>query len=202
MNSMRNIDILIIGCGISGAVLAERYASVGKRVLVLERRNHIGGNCYDYVDENDILVSKYGAHLFHTNDESVWEYVNRFASWFPWEHKVLARVGEKTVPIPVNIDTVNTLFGESIQGEEEMRQWLEKNRTPYKNPKNGEEAVLNRVGLVLYEKMFKHYTKKQWDKYPAELDASVLERIPVRLNDDDRYFSDTFQALPAGGFPK
>nr|MBI1232083.1 UDP-galactopyranose mutase [Cytophagales bacterium] len=199
---MRNFDILIIGCGISGAVLAERYASVGKRVLVLERRNHIGGNCYDYVDENGILVSKYGAHLFHTNDESVWEYVNRFASWYPWEHKVLARVGEKTVPIPVNIDTVNMLFGKSIQGEEEMSQWLEKNRIPFKNPKNGEEAVLNRVGLELYEKMFKHYTKKQWDKFPAELDASVLERIPVRLNHDDRYFSDTFQALPAGGYTK
>lgn len=197
---MKNIDILIIGAGISGSVLAERYAAIGKKVLIIEKRNHIAGNCYDYIDENGILVSKYGAHLFHTNDESVWEYVNKFSEWYPWEHKVVARVDDKTVPIPVNITTVNTLFGTNIASEEEMKNWLEENRLPIEKPLNGEEAVLNRVGPVLYEKMFKHYTKKQWDKYPAELDASVLDRIPVRSNYDDRYFSDTYQALPKGGY--
>lgn len=197
---MKPIDILIIGAGISGSVLAERYASIGKKVLIIEKRNHIAGNCYDYVDENGILVSKYGAHLFHTNEESVWKYVNKFSDWYPWEHKVVARVDDKTVPIPVNITTVNQLFGSSITTEEEMKNWLESNRTPIDKPSNGEEAVLNRVGPVLYEKMFKHYTKKQWDKYPAELDASVLDRIPVRTNYDDRYFSDSFQALPTGGY--
>jgi UDP-galactopyranose mutase len=197
---MNNIDILIIGCGISGAVLAERYASVGKKVLVIERRGHIGGNCYDFIDENGILVSKYGAHLFHTNDEEVWDYVCQFAEWYPWEHKVIARVEGKTVPIPVNIDTVNILFDENIETEAEMRDWLENNRIPFDKPANGEEAVLNRMGPDLYEKMFKFYTKKQWDKFPAELDASVLDRIPVRYNHDDRYFSDTYQALPKGGY--
>lgn len=197
---MKHIDILIIGAGISGAVLAERYASIGKKVLIIEKRNHIAGNCYDYIDENGILVSKYGAHLFHTNEESVWKYVNQFSEWYPFEHKVIARVDDKTVPIPVNITTVNELFGTTISSEEEMKNWLEENRTPIETPANGEEAVLNRVGKVLYEKMFKHYTKKQWDKYPAELDASVLDRIPVRYNYDDRYFSDTFQALPKGGY--
>lgn len=197
---MKTIDILIIGAGISGAVLAERYANKGKKVLILEKRNHIAGNCYDYVDENGILVSKYGAHLFHTNNEMVWKYVNRFSEWYPWEHKVIARVDEKTVPIPVNITTVNTMFDTSISTEEEMNNWLEENRIPFSNPSNGEEAVLNRVGQVLYEKMFKYYTKKQWDKYPAELNASVLERIPVRNNYDDRYFSDSYQALPKGGY--
>lgn len=197
---MKPIDILIIGAGISGSVLAERYASIGKKVLIIEKRNHIAGNCYDYVDENGILVSKYGAHLFHTNEESVWKYVNKFSDWYSWEHKVVARVDDKTVPIPVNITTVNQLFGSSITTEEEMKHWLESNRTPIDKPSNGEEAVLNRVGPVLYEKMFKHYTKKQWDKYPAELDASVLDRIPVRTNYDDRYFSDSFQALPTGGY--
>jgi len=197
---MKHIDILIIGAGISGAVLAERYASIGKKVLIIEKRNHIAGNCYDYIDENGILVSKYGAHLFHTNEESVWKYVNQFSEWYPFEHKVIARVDDKTVPIPVNITTVNELFGTTISSEEEMKNWLEENRTPIEKPANGEEAVLNRVGTVLYEKMFKHYTKKQWDKYPAELDASVLDRIPVRYNYDDRYFSDTFQALPKGGY--
>ncbi|GAA3754716.1 UDP-galactopyranose mutase [Flavobacterium ginsengiterrae] len=197
---MKNIDILIIGAGISGCVLAERYASIGRKVLVIEKRNHIGGNCYDFIDENGILVSKYGAHLFHTCDESVWRYVNRFSDWYPWEHKVIAKVDGKNVPIPVNITTVNELFNLNLTGEEEMQTWLEENRTPIAEPSNGEEAVLNRVGNLLYEKMFKHYTKKQWDKYPAELDASVLERIPVRTNFDDRYFSDPCQALPDGGY--
>ncbi|WP_456314405.1 UDP-galactopyranose mutase [Pseudomonas shirazensis] len=197
---MKDIDILIIGAGISGSVLAERYANIGKKVLIIEKRNHIAGNCYDYIDENGILVSKYGAHLFHTNEESVWKYVNQFSEWYPWEHKVVARVDTKTVPIPVNITTVNELFDAKITNEEEMKEWLEKHRSPIATPSNGEEAVLSRVGPHLYEKMFKHYTKKQWDKYPSELDASVLERIPVRTNYDDRYFSDVYQALPKGGY--
>lgn len=197
---MKQIDILIIGAGISGSVLAERYASMGKKVLIIEKRNHIAGNCYDYIDDNKILVSKYGAHLFHTNDKEVWEYVNQFSKWYSWEHKVVARVDDKTVPIPVNITTVNELFSTTISSQDEMKNWLDQNRTPIETPANGEEAVLNRVGPVLYEKMFKHYTKKQWDKYPAELDASVLDRIPVRYNYDDRYFSDTYQALPQGGY--
>ena len=197
---MKQIDILIIGAGISGAVLAERYAALGKKVLIIEKRNHIAGNCYDYYDENGILVSKYGAHLFHTNEEDVWEYVNRFADWYPWEHKVIARVEGKTVPIPVNITTVNTLFDTTIDNEESMKSWLDENRIVIEKPANGEEAVLNRVGPELYDKMFKHYTKKQWDKFPAELDASVLDRIPVRHNYDDRYFSDKYQALPKGGY--
>ncbi|MBA5245691.1 UDP-galactopyranose mutase [Marnyiella aurantia] len=196
------VDILIIGAGISGATLAERYANAGKKVLIIEKRDHIAGNCYDHYDQNGILVSKYGAHLFHTNDDEVWEYVNRFAEWYPWEHRVIARVDGKTVPIPVNISTVNILFDEKLETEDDMKQWLEQNRISFDQPTNGEEAVLNRVGPVLYDKMFKHYTKKQWDKYPAELHASVLERIPVRSNYDDRYFSDKYQALPKGGYTK
>ncbi len=199
---MKNYDIVIVGAGISGAVLAQHYAEIGKKVLIVEKRNHIAGNCYDYVDENGILVSKYGAHLFHTNEEDVWEYVNRFSEWYPWEHKVIARVDSKTVPIPVNITTVNELFGLNIQTEAEMKQWLEQNREPIENPKDGREAVIGKVGTELYEKMFRHYTKKQWDKYPEELHASVLERIPVRTNFDDRYFSDKYQALPKGGYTR
>jgi UDP-galactopyranose mutase len=197
---MKTYDIVIIGAGISGAVLAERYASLGRKILVLEKRDHIGGNCYDYYNKDGILVSKYGAHLFHTNFEDVWKYVHRFSEWFPYEHKVLAKVDGKLVPIPVNINTVNILFGLNIRTEKEMEQWLETVVVKNDNPKNGEEAALARVGKVLYEKMFKFYTKKQWDKWPSELDRSVLERIPVRTNFDDRYFSDVHQALPTGGY--
>lgn len=197
---MTKADIVIIGAGISGAVLAQQYAEIGKKVLIIEKRNHIAGNCYDHLDENGILVSKYGAHLFHTNDEQVWEYVNRYSNWYNWEHKVVAKVDGTLLPIPVNITTVNKIFGLNISSEAEMKKWLDDNREPYLNPGNGEEAVLNKVGAVLYEKMFRHYTKKQWDKYPEELDASVLDRIPVRTNYDDRYFSDTYQALPVGGY--
>jgi UDP-galactopyranose mutase len=195
-------DIVVIGAGISGSVLAERYAQSGKKVLVIEKRDHIAGNCYDFIDENGILVSKYGAHLFHTNEEDVWQYVNRFAKWYKWEHKVLAKVDGQLVPIPVNITTVNKLFNLKLKTEEEMKAWLAKNRPEILEPGNGKEAALAKVGPVLYEKMFRHYTKKQWDKYPEELDASVLNRIPVRTNHDDRYFSDKYQALPVGGYTK
>jgi UDP-galactopyranose mutase len=201
-SKMMNEEIVIIGAGISGAVLAERFATEGKKVAVIEKRDHIGGNCYDYIDGNGILVSKYGAHIFHTNDEEVWEYVNRFANWYPWKHKVIARVDDYTVPVPVNIDTVNRLFGLNISTEDEMKDWLQKNRVPIEAPSNGEEAALSKVGPHLFEKLFKHYTKKQWDKYPHELDAEVLDRIPVRTDWNDNYFSDKYQALPAGGYTR
>lgn len=195
-------DIVIVGAGISGATLAERYANIGKNVIVIEKRNHIGGNCYDFQNEVGILVSKYGAHLFHTEFKDVWEYVNRFSDWYPYEHRVLARVDGQLVPIPVNITTVNTLLGLNIRNEAEMTEWLRSVQVANPHPRNGQEAALARVGPVLYEKMFRNYTKKQWDKYPEELDASVLNRIPVRANFDDRYFSDTYQALPRHGYTR
>jgi UDP-galactopyranose mutase len=195
-----NAEIIIIGAGISGATLAERYASVGKKVLILEKRDHIGGNCYDYYNEAGILISKYGAHLFHTNDQEVWSYVKRFADWYKYEHRVLAKVDNQLVPIPVNITTVNMLFNLNLRTEIEMQRWLNSQTIKNDEPQNGREAALARVGPILYEKMFKNYTKKQWDKYPEELDASVLNRIPVRTNFDDRYFSDKYQYLPSGGY--
>ncbi len=196
----KKYHIICIGAGISGATLARKYAEVGKNVLVIEKRDHIGGNCYDFYNEHGILVSKYGAHLFHTNYEDVWKFINRFANWYSYEHRVVAQVDGQLVPIPVNITTVNKLFGLTIENETEMQAWLDTNQVQKKTPRNGKEAALARVGPVLYEKMFKHYTKKQWDKYPEELDASVLQRIPVRNNFDDRYFSDKYQALPQGGY--
>jgi UDP-galactopyranose mutase len=195
-------DIIVIGAGISGSVLAERYANLGKKVLILEKRDHIGGNCYDYYNEAGILVAKYGPHIFHTNDEQVWEYVNRFSKWQPYEHRVVAKVDGQLVPVPVNITTVNNLFGLKLKTEGQMKKWLASHQVANDAPRNGKEAALARVGPILYEKIFKNYTKKQWDKLPEELDASVLNRIPVRTTFDDRFFTDTYQALPAEGYTK
>lgn len=199
---MGQYDVIVIGAGISGAVIAERYASRDKKVLVIEKRNHIGGNCFDYYNEDGILVSKYGAHIFHTNFEDVWKYVNQFSEFNSYVHRVLTVVEKKLVPVPVNITTVNSIFGLSIQNELEMDAWLARNQVQCTNPKNSKEAAISRVGTILYKKMFENYTKKQWNKFPEEMDASVLSRIPVRNNFDDRYFTDKYQALPVGGYTK
>jgi len=207
----KKVDLLIVGCGLSGAVIAERCSKeLGMTSLMLDVRDHIGGNCYDYVEGHGLRASKYGAHLFHTKFERVWDYVNEFSEWIPFDHRVKGLVPDESgvkqlVPIPPTQETVNTLFGESISSEEQMSAWYEKVRQLPEggaDPANGEEAALSRVGPKLYEKIFKHYTKKQWDKYPAELDASVLMRLPCRTSTDDRYFSDQWQALPKRGYTR
>lgn len=204
------VDVLIVGAGLSGATLAERLSSkLGLSSLIVDKRDHLGGNCFDYVEEHGIRVSKYGAHLFHTKYERVWEYVTQFSEWMPYEHQVRGRVldkdgEEQLVPIPPTQATVNALLKENITSDEEMQRWYDSQRVapPGGEPSNGEEAALARVGPVLYEKIFKHYTKKQWDKYPAELDASVLSRLPCRTSRDERYFGDDWQALPTRGYTR
>jgi len=194
-------DIVIVGAGITGCTLAERLASVmGKRVLVLEKRPHIGGNCYDFVDEAGIMVPRYGPHFFHTDNAAVWDYLSGFTAWRPYEHQVLSWVDDKFVPVPVNIDTVNLLCGLDIRDEKEMEAWLNDNTVSIEDPANSEESALARVGPLLYEKLFKNYTIKQWSLHPRELDAAVMDRIPVRTNRDDRYFNDAFQAMPERGY--
>ena len=199
---LNNYDIIVVGCGLSGVVIAERFSQLqNKKVLIIDKRNHIGGNCYDYYDEKtNILMNKYGAHLFHTNDEKVFEYINKFSKWEKWEHKVLGLIDNQHLPIPPNITTVNKLFNLEIKSEEEMNEWLTKNQVKYDNITNGEEMAKSRVGEILYEKIFKHYTYKQWKKYPNELAPEVLARIPVRNTFDDRYFSDNYQVLPEKGY--
>jgi len=206
-------DVVVVGCGLSGAAIAERCSrALGMKVLILERRDHVGGNCYDYVDEkSDIRCSKYGAHLFHTKHQRVWEYVKKFSEWTPYEHRVRGRArasdGEmRLVPIPPTRETVNALFEDAdVTNDAEMEAWYDAERIQPASggaPANGEEAALARVGPRLYEAIFKHYTKKQWDKYPEELDASVLTRLPCRTTNDDRYFSDAWQALPRRGYTR
>jgi UDP-galactopyranose mutase len=205
----KSSDVVVVGAGLSGAVLAEQLASrLSLRVLIIEKREHIAGNCYDFeVDNSGVLMSRYGAHLFHTDDERVWSYVNRFATWNRWEHEVLANVDGSLVPVPVNPTTVNVLAGETLRSEAEMRAWLEKQRSSaglselsHRAPANSEEMAISRVGRTLYEKLFRPYTLKQWEREPSELAPSVLARIPVHTSFDTRYFPDRYQALPANGY--
>ena len=200
---MKNLEkVLIVGAGISGAVCARELAEKGHKCLVIEKRPHIAGNCYDYIDNAGVLVPKYGPHLFHTNDKGVWEYVQRFGEFVPYEHRVLASVDGKIVPVPVNITTVNTLFGENIQDEEGMKDWLSRNTEQIEDPQNSEEVSLKLVGRELYEKIFKNYTIKQWNTDPKNLRPEVMARIPVRFNFEDRYFTDEFQGMPRDGYTR
>jgi len=197
-----NCDFIIVGAGMSGSVLAEQIATkLKKKVLILEKRNHIGGNCYDYIDEQTkIRINKYGAHLFHTKSKKVWTYINKFCDWDRYDHCVISYVDNKFVPIPANIKTVNTLLNENIVDEKDMKIWLKKNQKKYKKIRNSEQMAKSRMGTKLYNLLVKDYTYKQWNKYPSELDPSVTARIPVRTTHDARYFSDKYQALPNKGY--
>jgi UDP-galactopyranose mutase len=180
--------------------VAERMArSFGKRVLVVDRRPHIGGNAYDHPDESGILVHRYGPHIFHTNSEQVFRYLSEFTSWHPYEHRVLASVDGKLVPVPINLDTVNALYGLQLDSDQ-VEGFLASVAEPRTTIRTSEDVVVNRVGRFLYSKLFQNYTLKQWGIDPSQLDAQVTARIPVRTNRDDRYFSDKFQAMPRFGY--
>lgn len=181
--------------------MAERIAHRSRdKVLLVDKRPHVGGNCYDFTNEAGHLIPLYGPHYFHTNDEAVWAYVQRFSEWVPYEHRVKSLVDGKLVPVPVNITTVNQLFGLELSTSDQMQRWLADQVVTIPEPKNSRDSALSRVGPVLYEKMFRDYTKKQWDLFPEELDAQVMNRIPVRTDFDDRYFSDKYQAMPKHGY--
>jgi UDP-galactopyranose mutase len=193
-------DYLVVGAGFAGSVIAERLArKYNKRVLICDRRNHIGGNAYDHYNEAGILVHKYGPHIFHTNSADVFQYLSQFTKWRNYEHRVLAQVDGRLVPIPINLDTVNKLYDLSLT-EDQLEEFFSARAEKKEQVRTSEDAVVARVGRELYEKMFRGYTRKQWGLDPSELDASVTARIPVRTNRDDRYFTDTFQAMPLHGY--
>ncbi|GAB3901307.1 UDP-galactopyranose mutase [Larkinella knui] len=199
---MQHYDFAIVGAGYAGSVLAERLASQsGKKVLVIDKRPHIGGNAYDYYNEDGILIHLYGPHIFHTNSPEVFGYLSNFTEWRPYEHRVLASVEGQLLPIPINLDTVNKLYGKNFTSEE-LSDYFKTVGEPVAEIKTSEDVVVSQVGRDLYEKFFKYYTKKQWGVYPSELDKSVTSRIPTRTNQDDRYFSDEFQSMPLHGFTK
>ena len=195
-------DYCIVGAGFAGSVLAERLArGGGKRVLVVDKRPHIGGNAYDHYDDAGILVHRYGPHIFHTNSRDVFQYLSRFTEWRPYEHRVLASVDGQQVPIPINLDTLNHLYARNMTTRE-AEAYLEEVAEPCEHPRTSEDVVVARVGRELYEKFFRNYTRKQWGLDPSQLDASVTARVPVRTNRDARYFTDTYQAMPKHGYTR
>ncbi len=195
-------DYLIVGAGFAGSILAERLANQsGKKVLICDIRNHIGGNAYDHYNEAGILVHKYGPHIFHTNSRDVFEYLSKFTEWRRYEHRVLASVDGQLVPIPINLDTINKLYGLKLTAFE-LEKFFESVAEPKDTIRTSEDVVVSKVGRELYEKFFRNYTRKQWGIDPSELDKSVTARVPTRTNRDDRYFTDTYQAMPLHGFTR
>ena len=193
-------DYLIVGAGFAGSVLAERLASrCGRKVLVVDRRMHIGGNAYDHYDEAGVLVHRYGPHIFHTNSREVFEYLSQFTEWRPYEHRVLASVDGQLVPFPINVDTVNRLYNLNLSARD-VEDFFASMAEPRETVRTSEDVVVSKVGRDLYLKFFRNYTRKQWDLDPSELDASVIARVPTRSNRDDRYFTDTYQAMPLRGY--
>ena len=195
-------DYLVVGAGFAGSVLAERLArGSGQKVLIVDKRPHLGGNAYDHYDEHGILIHKYGPHIFHTNSRDVFEYLSRFTSWRNYQHRVLASVDGQLVPIPINLDTINRLYGTSFDSLR-LKQYFESVAERREPIRTSEDVIVSKVGRELYEKFFRNYTRKQWGLDPSELDSTVLARIPVRTNRDDRYFTDTYQVMPRHGFSR
>src|ERR1700761_6194769 len=196
-------DYLVVGAGFAGSVAAERLARCyGKKVLVVDRRGHIAGNAYDHYDRAGLLVHRYGPHIFHTNSDQVFQYLSQFTTWRPYEHRVLASVDGKLVPIPINLETVNLLYDLNLASDQEVSAFFAARAEARYPIKTSEDVVVSKVGRDLYEKLFRNYTRKQWGRDPSELDAQVTARIPVRTNRDNRYFTDCYQAMPKHGYTR
>lgn len=195
-------DYLVVGAGFAGSVLAERLARVAnKKVLIIDKRSHIAGNAFDYYNEDGILIHKYGPHIFHTNSKDVFDYLSKFTEWHNYQHKVLASVDGQMVPIPINLTTINSLYGLNLSSAE-VEDFFAARAEDVRQISTSEDVVVSKVGRELYEKFFRGYTRKQWSLDPSELDASVTARVPTRTNKDDRYFTDTYQAMPLHGYTR
>lgn len=195
-------DYLIVGAGYAGSVLAERLAKVAnKKVLIIDKRSHIAGNAFDHYNEDGILVHKYGPHIFHTNSKDVFDYLSKFTAWHNYQHKVLASLDGQMVPMPINLNTINSLYGLNLSSAD-VEDFFASRAEDIKKIVTSEDVVVSKVGRELYEKFFRGYTRKMWELDPSELDASVTARVPTRTNKDDRYFTDTYQAMPLHGYTR
>lgn len=196
---MKKKFFLIVGAGFAGAVVARELADFGHDVTIIDKRSHIGGNAWDHKDKDNILVHPYGPHIFHTNSKKIIEWLSRFTEWRFYEHRVLSKIGENYYPIPINRTTINLVFDKNLK-ENEVEDFLETIRDPKEKIVTSEDSVLNSVGHKLCDMFFRGYTRKQWGKDLSDLSASVASRIPIRTNDDDRYFNDTYQFMPSEGY--
>ncbi len=200
--TLMRYDWLIVGAGFAGSVLAERLASQDDaKVLIIDRRPHIGGNAFDLYNEAGILIHQYGPHIFHTNAQPIVDYLSQFTAWRFYEHRVLASVDDMLLPIPINLDTINRLYGLSLKSDS-LKDWFRARAEPVDEVHTSEDVIVSTIGRDLYEKFFRGYTRKQWGLDPSELDRQVTARIPFRIDRDDRYFTDAFQAMPAEGYTK
>lgn len=198
----KQFKFLIVGAGVAGCTFAERVATqLNKKVLLVDRRTHVGGNAYDYYNEDGILVQKYGPHIFHTDLKSVWKYLSKFTEWNGYVHRVIAKVRDKEVYLPINIDTMELLYNRKFTPKG-LKKYFEKKMVKMDKIKNSHDVVVSQVGEELYELFFKNYTKKQWGVYPEELDPQVTKRLQVRFNRDTRYFTDRYQGIPKYGFSR
>jgi UDP-galactopyranose mutase len=197
-----NYKYVIVGAGLAGLTVAERIANdLDEKVLVIEKRNHIGGNVYDSYNEDGILIHNYGPHIFHTNDKEVYEYLSRFTKWNDFWHRVLTYVDGNLVPMPITVETINKLYNLKLDCSQ-VEDFLKKQAVDIAEIKTSKDVALSKVGPDIYEKIFESYTKKQWGIDPSELDTSVISRIPIRLNRDTRYFADRYQGMPSQGYTK
>jgi len=198
-------DYIIVGCGFSGAVLAERLANEQNKILIIDKRNHIAGNMYDYYDHNGVLVHHYGPHLFHTNHKEVYEYLSHFTDWVKYEHKVLGSIHEKLVPIPFNLTSIEKLFSEekaSLLKETLIKEFGNETKVPILELMKSKSPLIKELSQYIYENVFLNYTLKQWGITPEEIDPSVTSRVPVHISYDDRYFQDNYQFMPKEGYTK
>jgi len=197
---LQHIDCLIVGAGFSGLTIAERLTTQqGKTCLIVEKRDHLGGNAYDKYDDAGVLIHTYGPHYFRTNAPRIVDYLSQFTEWHPVEYKIFSYSDGRYWNFPINLNTFEQFLGRPSTSEE-MEAWIADHRVPIENPANSEEVIVSQVGWELYEKFFKGYTLKQWRRHPKELDASVCGRIPIRTNRDDRYLREDFQAIPKEGY--
>ena len=195
-------DYLIVGAGFAGSVLAERLANgSNKKVLICDKRPHIAGNAYDFYNDEGVLIHKYGPHIFHTNSKEVFDYLGNFTEWREYQHRVLAMVDGMLLPMPINLDTINKLYGLNLTAFE-VEDFFKQHAEPCENIRTSEDVVVSKIGRELYTKFFRNYTRKQWGLDPSELDASVTARVPTRTNRDDRYFTDSYQAMPKYGYTR
>ena len=200
---MNDYDSIVVGAGFAGAVVARELAERGgEQVLVLDSREHIGGNCYDVVDEYGITIHQYGPHIFHTNIERVYTYLSRFTEWFDYRHEVVAKVGDEEIPVPFNLNTLEQVFGDEAETLSSLlvERFGEGARVPILTLRESEDPGLKRIADYVYENIFLKYTMKQWGKAPDEIDPAVSGRVPVVLSRDNRYFQDTYQGMPKNGY--